>query len=104
VRNRSRGFLGGTRVVFLTIALAILASPYAAAQVSGATLSGTVSDSSGAVLANVQISIKNEETGEVRSLTVDSAGLYSAPNLLPGKYDVTATAAGFRPRYRRASR
>src|ERR1700727_817020 len=65
------------------------------AQVSGATLTGTVSDSSGAVIPNVQILIKNEGTHEVRSVTVDSAGFYSAPNLLPGQYDVTVTAPGF---------
>ncbi|HWO35952.1 MAG TPA: carboxypeptidase regulatory-like domain-containing protein, partial [Candidatus Acidoferrum sp.] len=65
------------------------------AQVSGATLTGTVSDSSGAVIPNVHISIKNEGTAEVRTVTVDSAGFYSAPNLLPGQYDVTVTAPGF---------
>src|SRR3984957_7117679 len=65
------------------------------AQVSGATLTGTISDSSGAVIPNVRVSIKNEGTNEVRSVAVDSAGFYSAPNLLPGKYDVTVTAPGF---------
>src|SRR6202162_962753 len=65
------------------------------AQVSGATLTGTVSDSSGAVIANVHISIKNEGTGEVRTVTVDSAGFYSAPHLWPGQYDVPVTAPGF---------
>ena len=94
MRDRSRELTTGVIVIFFTI-VCILLPPYATAQVSGATLTGTVSDSSGAVLANVQVSIKNEETGEVRSVTVDSAGLYSAPNLLPGKYDITATANGF---------
>src|SRR5258708_2704294 len=67
----------------------------ARAQVSGATLSGSVTDASGAVIPNVQVSIKNEGTGEARAVTVDSAGYYSAPNLLPGKYDVSASAPGF---------
>jgi hypothetical protein len=67
----------------------------AGAQVSGATLTGTVTDSSGAVIQNVQISVQNEDTSEIRSVRVDSAGFYSAPNLLPGKYDVTVTAPGF---------
>jgi Carboxypeptidase regulatory-like domain/TonB dependent receptor/TonB-dependent Receptor Plug Domain len=95
VLNRSWGNLANVFVIFLTIVLCVLLPLRAHAQVSGATLTGTVSDSTGAVIPNVQISIKNEGTGEVRAVTVDSAGFYSAPNLLPGKYDVTATAMGF---------
>lgn len=84
-------------ITFLATAVFLLLSFSANvnAQVSGATLSGTVTDSSGAVIANVQVSIKNVNTGEVRTVNVDSAGLYSAPNLLPGQYDITATAPGF---------
>ncbi len=78
-----------------SILFIVLLTPSVHAQVSGATLNGTVTDSSGAVIANVQVSIKNEGTGEVRTVTVDSAGFYSAPNLLPGKYDVHAAAPGF---------
>src|ERR1700676_4837442 len=79
----------------VTLVFVIVTSVRVYAQVSGATLTGTVSDSSGAVIPNAQISIKNEGTGEVRSVTADSAGFYSAPNLLPGKYDITVTAPGF---------
>src|ERR1700722_3338771 len=89
----------GTRCnsfAFLPAILLLVLLPLTAyAQVSGATLSGTVTDSSGAIISNVQILIKNEGTGEIRSLTVDSAGLYTAPNLLPGQYDVTVSAPGF---------
>ena len=77
------------------VVLFIIVPLCARAQVSGATLTGTVSDSTGAVIPNVQVSIKNQGTGEVRSVNVDSAGFYSAPNLLPGTYDVSATATGF---------
>ena len=79
-------------VTILSTLLFAMFSSYASAQVSGATLSGTVTDSSGAIVPSVQISIKNEGTGEVRTVTVDSAGYYSAPNLLPGQYDVSTTA------------
>ena len=54
------------------------------AQVAGATLSGTVTDQSRAVIPDTQISIKNTATGVTRDVTTDSAGFYSAPNLLPG--------------------
>src|SRR5438552_7883550 len=65
------------------------------AQVTGATLSGTVTDTSGAVIPGVMIAIKNRATGVVRNVSSDEAGFYSAPNLLAGGYDVTASAAGF---------
>src|SRR2546430_3314855 len=65
------------------------------AQVTGATLSGTITDASGAVIPGVMISIKNRATGGVRNVTADEAGLYTAPNLQAGAYDVTAAAPGF---------
>jgi hypothetical protein len=80
---------------FIALALLMLTSSRAYAQVSGATLTGTVNDASGAVIPNAQVSIKNIATGEVRVATTDAAGFYATPNLLPGKYEVTASAAGF---------
>src|SRR5438105_15173355 len=65
------------------------------AQVAGATLSGTVTDSTGAVVPNAQISVRNTGTNVTRELTTDNAGFYSAPNLLPGTYELTVTAGGF---------
>src|SRR5690348_1313274 len=65
------------------------------AQVVGATLSGTVSDPSGALIPGATVSIKNTATGVTRDVVTDSAGFYSAPNLLPGTYDVTVSAKGF---------
>jgi hypothetical protein len=65
------------------------------AQVAGATLSGTVTDSSGGLVPNAKVSIQEMATGVTRALTTDSAGFYSAPNLPPGNYDVTFTAPGF---------
>jgi hypothetical protein len=65
------------------------------AQVAGATLSGSVTDQSGAVVPNASIAIKNIATAVTRTVPTDSAGFYSAPNLLPGNYDVTASASGF---------
>jgi outer membrane receptor protein involved in Fe transport len=65
------------------------------AQVTGATLSGTVTDASGAVIANAQVSIRNTATGISKDTTTDSAGFYAAPNLAPGPYEVKVTAAGF---------
>src|SRR6267378_2735949 len=82
-------------VVFTMLAVAVLLSTPVNAQVSGATLSGTVTDASGAVITNAKVSIKNTATDVTRDVTTDSAGVYSAPNLLPGIYEITFVAAGF---------
>jgi hypothetical protein len=80
---------------FVILAIAILSAGPAYAQVSGATLSGTITDPSGAAIANVKVSIRNKATDITRDVTADAAGFYSAPNLLPGDYEVTVSAAGF---------
>src|SRR5439155_14924685 len=54
-----------------------------------------LTDPSGALIPGVQISIKNTATGVTRDLITDETGFYTAPNLLPGVYEVTASAAGF---------
>jgi hypothetical protein len=82
-------------VAFVAVALSPLIWAPAYGQVTGATLSGTVRDQSGLVIPRADISINNVATGVARALTTDSAGFYSAPNLLPGSYEVTASAPGF---------
>src|ERR1700732_3787152 len=65
------------------------------AQLAGATLSGQVLDESGAGVAGANVVIENNATGDVRTATTDTQGLYSAQSLQPGIYSVTVTAAGF---------
>jgi hypothetical protein len=65
------------------------------AQAVGGTFSGTVSDQSGGVVPQAEISIKNVATGITRTSRTSAAGFYSVPNLLPGVYEITATAQGF---------
>src|SRR5258707_8439271 len=81
--------------VYAMLAMAVLLSTPVYAQVSGATLAGTVTDASGAVITNAKVSIRNTATDVTRDVTTDSSGLYSAPNLLPGIYDITIIAPGF---------
>jgi hypothetical protein len=65
------------------------------AQLAGANLSGVVSDESGAPIPGAKVSIKNPATGVVRDLETNADGLYVAPNLPPGAYEITVTAKGF---------
>lgn len=93
--NRSARYPATLLCSLILFTFALLAPRSTVAQVSGATLSGTVTDSTGAVVPKAEVAIKNEGTGETRSVVTDAAGFYSAPNLVPGKYDVTVSATGF---------
>jgi hypothetical protein len=75
--------------------LGILVSVPVGAQVAGGTLSGTISDPSGAGIPQARVVIKNLATGVERSVTTNTDGFYTAPNLLPGEYQVTLDAKGF---------
>jgi Carboxypeptidase regulatory-like domain len=65
------------------------------AQVAGATVTGTVTDPSGRVIADARIVAKNVATAVVSTTATNSDGLYNLPNVLPGDYQVTVTAPGF---------
>ena len=65
------------------------------AQVAGGTLSGSITDPSGAAVANAQVVIKNLATGVAKTVTTNTDGFYSAANLLPGDYEVSVSAPGF---------
>jgi hypothetical protein len=62
---------------------------------STATLSGVVTDPSGAVVPGAKITVHSLATGIDREMLTDSAGLYAAPSLEPGDYEVHTVAAGF---------
>ncbi len=76
------------------MALAILATASALAQSTYATLVGTVTDSSGAVVPGATITVTNEATGLERTVKSDSAGDFRVINLDAGTYTVTFTGAG----------
>jgi hypothetical protein len=90
-----RALLVCVLLVCVMLAFSVGVSTPVYAQVAGANLSGTVTDASGAGVPNAKVSIKNTATGVARAITTDSDGFYSAPNLLPGIYDITVAASGF---------
>jgi outer membrane receptor protein involved in Fe transport len=79
----------------LLLTLALFVSLPAGAQVTGGTLSGTITDSSGAGIPQAQIIIKNVATGVERTATTNDDGFYTAVNLLAGSYQVTISAKDF---------
>jgi len=60
------------------------------------TISGTARDSSGAVMPNVVVSVKNVSTGVTVRTVTNEVGLYVVPNLIPGQYVVSGSRPGFR--------
>jgi len=95
-----RNLRGGLRVwlqIVSSIALVMGMGVYTrlGAQAVGATLSGTITDQSGGVVPKADVAIQNTATADTRTVTTNADGIYSAPNLQPGPYSVTVTAAGF---------
>src|SRR3984893_15570607 len=81
--------------IFVLAAIGIWGAGHVYAQVAGATLTGTVKDSSGGIDADAQVAITDVATAVTRTVSSGGAGLYTAPNLLPGAYEIRVTASGF---------
>ena len=80
----------------LTLAILFLAlASSVSAQVGTSSITGVVTDPSGAVVANAKVEVRNEDTGVVFNGTTTSAGTYSFPALIPGPYTISVTQPGF---------
>jgi len=67
------------------------------AQLNRATITGTVTDSTGGVVPNVEVVATNVDTGTVTRAHTNNVGIYSILNLVPGKYSLKLSHAGFTP-------
>ncbi|MFN7933775.1 MAG: TonB-dependent receptor [Bryobacteraceae bacterium] len=78
------------------LTLLVLSASAVWSQQTSATIVGTATDPSGALLAKVAVKLKNVATNVVRETETDASGNYSLPFLTAGRFTLSATAAGFR--------
>src|SRR5947207_785409 len=86
------------RIVFSIALAGMLLLPAAAdaiAQITAATISGTVKDETGGVLPGVDVVVKNLDTGQTRAAVSDTNGFFTISGLLPGRYEARASLTGF---------
>jgi hypothetical protein len=80
----------------LTLLAAVWLTGAAWGQATGSgTINGTVTDPKAAAVPEAGVMIHNVDTGIDRAVTTTEVGLYSAPFLQPGRYEITVTKAGF---------
>jgi len=91
-RRQSGNYVWRTAIVILLLA-ALMAEAHA--QVS-ASIKGSVTDTSGAAVPAVTVTVKNIETGAIRGSVTDYAGRYLVVALNVGEYEVRVTKTGFR--------
>ena len=77
------------------VSVGLLAPVPLVAQSDNSAITGTVTDPTGAVVRNANVTVTSEVTGADRRTVTNGSGLYSINGLAPGKYTVTITAAGF---------
>jgi hypothetical protein len=83
------------KVVALTLCL-LFTSLLAFGQVGNGSITGTVTDQVGAVVAGAAVQAKNSETGVAFSAVSTNTGNYTIPNLGVGVYTITVTVKGFK--------
>ncbi len=89
------------RIGALLLSLVVLAIPMYSQAPTG-TITGTVTDASGEVLPRAKVTISNKETGATRIVESNGEGIFSAPSLPAGAYEVRVEATGFQVFIRRA--
>src|SRR5579862_2593581 len=86
---------------FLVQCLLVLAAVWgtqvtSAAQTVNGSFHGVVSDSTGGTIPGATVVVKNAATGAIRQTTSDAAGFYTATEIPPARYNITASKEGFR--------
>ena len=95
MKNIRAVFVFLSLVVLLCTSMALLSPPLLAQSTYG-SIAGSVTDSSGAAIADAQVTLTNLGTSEKRTQSTGRDGLYTFVNLFAGKYKVDAEKAGFK--------
>ena len=82
-------------LLFFALVMTLMVAPAAFGQSELGSVTGTVTDQSGASVENAKVAVKSKDTGLTRDTTSGSGGLYSVSGLKPGIYEVVVEAAGF---------
>ncbi|HZU44972.1 MAG TPA: TonB-dependent receptor [Terriglobales bacterium] len=77
------------------LSVVALLSAYVFGQREAGTITGTVTDPSGAVVSGATVTVKSVGTGATRTVTTNAAGAYTVAGLQPGQYDVTIESPNF---------
>src|SRR5437870_5100221 len=83
------------RLLAVTLAFLLAWTSSASAQITAATISGTVKDQTGGVLPGADVVIRNAETGLTRTAVTNAEGFFTIPGLSPGTYEARASLQGF---------
>jgi len=83
------------RSALLAAALLVALPQIAVSQSDNSSLSGAVTDTSGALLPNAKVTVRNTATGAESVSTTNSSGNFILPNVEPGKYTVRIESPGF---------
>src|SRR5580693_7479030 len=102
-RKNVEMILNPTRAPYVSIsftaacvtAIVLVTGSVCLAQVAGGTISGSVRDSSGQTIVRARVAVKNTGMAILRSVDADSNGIYTAPNLVAGTYEISASKNGF---------
>ena len=81
--------------IALVLLLALWATPWMHAQIASGGITGTVKDTSGAVIADSQVSLTNDQTGVVQSTHSTSTGTYVFESVPAGTYTLRVAHPGF---------
>src|SRR5262245_17273580 len=92
--ERSTQQMSSLRGIVLLVGL--LAASVAFSQTSTATLTGTVRDSTGAILPSVAVTVTNTDRNVSQMIVTNDAGNYVFPALIPGAYSVSAELPAFK--------
>src|ERR1035441_8806174 len=89
------------RTIGALCALLLLVAAVGYSQAVNATLLGTVTDSSGAIVPNAKVTVTEVNTGANRSGQTNESGNYTFPDMAPGQYAITVEVSGFKKETRK---